>query len=241
MECSRKSARSDEQELIQTVLDSIPLPVFIVDSIGRVRWVNGAGETLSGQGRLSLIAQSLEAVLGNLWTHPSGRAPDGPSQIPDLKEAIEAASSEGMAVCKEVRIPLIADGDQTEYWLKIHVSATPIGAEQMVIVVIEDVTRLKELEKKGIELERLNVVVEAVGTAAHELNQPLSVLVGNLDLMKRNLATGGSVGKRLDRISESADRMTTVVRALQMVINSPKKRNLVKTGIHDLGKTAIAM
>jgi len=52
-----------------------------------------------------------------------------------------------------------------------------------VLARIEVQFRLKELEGKAVEAERLKAVLEMAGAAAHELSQPISGAIGHVYLM----------------------------------------------------------
>ena len=104
--------------------------------------------------------------------------------------------------------------DGCEAWLKI--SAVPVFEEGKstpvaTIVTIEDVTEVREA-KKVIDEQRESLVVasgltslgEMAGGIAHEINNPLAIIIGRIGLLKRLLADGKGTS------AEAIDMMTAI-------------------------------
>ncbi|MCG8565658.1 MAG: diguanylate cyclase [Desulfobacterales bacterium] len=70
-------------------------------------------------------------------------------------------------------------------------------------------------QKHLIEEERVKVVLEMAGAAAHELSQPLMILLGNVDLLMMDAREKGYDTKALDQIKYAGDRLSDIVRRIQ--------------------------
>ena len=71
------------------------------------------------------------------------------------------------------------------YWEAASISGVKndAGAITHYIAVKEDITEKKEMEKALLESERNQVLVTTAGAAAHEINQPLTVILGLTQLL----------------------------------------------------------
>jgi len=215
---------------LTTALNAIPLAILVIDSTLKIRWINRTGETLFGRQGKILIGQSIKPVQGGLWTWSDGL---------NFDEAIGTLLPGGDPICgEEQRVTIHLDGKKTERHLRVTASPVEFAGDRMILMALEDITLLKALEKKDTETERLSHTIQMARGTAHELNQPLSVLVGNLDLLRKHHELDGSFRNRIDKISDSADRVAEVVRRLQMIIHSPKKRDILKTGTVDSERTS---
>jgi signal transduction histidine kinase len=73
--------------------------------------------------------------------------------------------------------------------------------------------RLTDAEARLLESEKSAVIVELAGTAAHELNQPLTSVMGYAELLKRKLKEGDPQ-KYVDIIHREAERMAEIVKKI---------------------------
>lgn len=72
-------------------------------------------------------------------------------------------------------------------------------------------------EKTVIEEERLKVLHQMAGATAHELNQPLMVLLGNIELMTMNKENSDKMMHYVTKIEEAGQRISQVVRKIQTI------------------------
>lgn len=102
------------------------------------------------------------------------------------------------------------DGTQ----LEISLSRAPLmGADGEAagrVWIGRDVTKLRRVEKSLAQAERLSSLGEVVAGVAHELNNPLSGVVGYAELLRMHAAREDQV-RDLDRIVESAMRCQKIV------------------------------
>ena len=77
--------------------------------------------------------------------------------------------------------------------------------------------RMIALQDKQIEAERLKTLMATAGAAAHEINQPLTVILGSIELWRDSIADDDPGRKRLDRILESTQRIQGIVAQMMSV------------------------
>ena len=72
-------------------------------------------------------------------------------------------------------------------------------------------------QKAVIEEERLKVLHHMAGATAHELNQPLMVLLGNIELMTMNKDNPDKLMHHATKIEEAGHRISQVVKKIQTI------------------------
>jgi two-component system cell cycle response regulator len=74
--------------------------------------------------------------------------------------------------------------------------------------------RILENQKSVIEEERLKALLEMSGTTAHELNQPLTSLLGHIELMKLRKDNPKKLAHHIDIIESSGKRIADIAKKI---------------------------
>lgn len=69
----------------------------------------------------------------------------------------------------------------------------------------------RKLQEQKIDAERVRVLVETAGAAAHEINQPLTVIVGVADLMAMVMKPDDPQLKRIDSIRDATVKIGQIL------------------------------
>jgi len=77
--------------------------------------------------------------------------------------------------------------------------------------------RILEQQKSVIEEERLKVLLQMAGATAHELNQPLAVLLGFIGLLKMESPDLDKIACYLSEIEKAGNRMAKIVSQIQNI------------------------
>ncbi len=85
------------------------------------------------------------------------------------------------------------------------------------LIVAKDITQRARAEAERARRKKLEGVLEMAGSAAHELSQPLQVVLTNLELMNAQAAERSDPWSRLEQIRAGMDRLIKVVRKLQNI------------------------
>jgi PAS domain S-box-containing protein len=96
--------------------------------------------------------------------------------------------------------------------------------------------KLSSAEEKLEESERNALVVALAGTAAHELNQPLTSVMGYAELLKRRLKEEDFAWRPVDIIYREAERMAEIVRKIGKITRYETKSYVGEARILDLEK-----
>jgi len=74
--------------------------------------------------------------------------------------------------------------------------------------------RVVELQSKLMEAEQTRVLAQTAGAAAHEINQPLTVALGKLDLLEMKLGDDHPLQKDVESVQGAVHRIEEIVRKM---------------------------
>jgi len=97
--------------------------------------------------------------------------------------------------------------------------------------------RLAQAQEKLVMTEKQALIAELAGTTAHELNQPLTSVMGYSELLKKKMSPEDSNFRAVDIILREAERMAEIVRKIGRITKYETKAYVGSTTILDLDKS----
>ena len=94
--------------------------------------------------------------------------------------------------------------------------------------------KLVEQQKSVIEEERLKVLLQMAGATAHELNQPLMGLLGNIELIELSQEDPQKLDRHLKGIKNAGMRISDIVRKIQSIRHYETKPYVCESSIMNL-------
>ena len=94
--------------------------------------------------------------------------------------------------------------------------------------------KILEQQKAVIEEERLKVLLQMAGATAHEINQPLMALLGNIELMRMNKNRPKQLNNCMAQIEEAGQRIADIVKKIQTIRHVETRPYLGDTRIINL-------
>lgn len=215
-------------------LQTIRLRQFVNSLPGFVSWFDKDLRYVDANSRLiDLIGMPREDLIG---TRLGFRNPNDPfvKKINDFfsgnlaQDVFESSSAS-------------ATGEE-KYFLTMMLRYQQDDADPLIGVLSLDVSTLKrqeqELEKRRLHLqaqERFTALGEITGGIAHEINNPLAIIVGKSDLLIKHKAKGTLTEEMLDRhlqgISHTSQRISRIVNSLKILLRDGVIENIVETTI----------
>ncbi|MBW2194695.1 MAG: response regulator, partial [Deltaproteobacteria bacterium] len=104
--------------------------------------------------------------------------------------------------------PLDPDILQSKVRIFLELHNQKKGLERMNEELRKANEKILEQQKAIIEEERLKVLLQIAGTAAHEVSQPLMGLLGNIQLMRMNKDNQEQLDRHMDRVEEACQRIS---------------------------------
>ena len=130
------------------------------------------------------------------------------------------ATGENSLRLMRIRLARHRDGS----WRTMLGMASPLldaeGKPAGVIISVRDVTTEKKLEQQIIQSERLAAMGQMIGGFAHELNNPLTSILGMAELLQEGEATE-SARKQVAILHQQARRAAEIVQNLQYFARPP--------------------
>ncbi len=188
---------------------------------------------------------------------------DGPECIKKAKEVkpdlilldIQMPGMNGIEVCKVLRkdeqtydIPVIfvtASTDNETLKEAFESGGTdyvrkPVNKIEL-LARIKSVLIQKKLEKRLMEKEKLNGVLEMAGGICHDLNQPMQVVSGYSELLLMDMGKENSAYPYIKMIKEQTDEMGSITRKLMRITKYETKDYTEGSIIIDIDKAASAV
>ena len=176
--------------------------LFTMDARGVLTSVNKAAEIFTGYAKPELIGKSIFDFL----TPTGGEA---------VKEALSGnRSTEKQPIEYEVR-----KRDGSVAYLEVSARRmatlrTPAGYQ----ISARDITDQKALRRKLLHAERLGAIGEVVITVRHEINNPLTTVIGNIELLlERYQGKDPALTARLETVLNNSLRIAEIVKQLQAI------------------------
>jgi two-component system cell cycle response regulator len=141
--------------------------------------------------------------------------------IPGEMIEVDVVRPNGEPGVAEIRVePTEWEGDEALLVMLIDVTEQK-RAEHTIKETVEELKnanqKILEQQKAVIEEERLKVLLQMAGATAHELNQPLTTLLGNIELMRLNRERPEELEGNLERIEKAGRRISQIVRKIQTI------------------------
>jgi two-component system NtrC family sensor kinase len=189
-----------EQEFVRQLVASFPDMISVLDMNGCVTFVSPRIKQVLGYSAEQLVGENFGSAIHR-------------DDLPGIKETFrQVATGETTSVLCEYRT---LHGDGT--WRILRASASPLfdGAGKIngVVASIRDVTDTKNSEKQASQKEKLAAMGEMMSGVAHELNNPLTAILGISDLLYER--SNDEVSKRqIGLVLKQARRAATIVQNL---------------------------
>jgi PAS domain S-box-containing protein len=232
-------ARHMESELVQTkeflesLIHASPDGIVAADMKGVIILFNEGAERIYGYSATDVIGKKNVREL-----YPEGVAHDvlsmlrspqhgGEGRIESIR--LDALEDTGERVPIALSAAIIYEGERP-------VATFGIFTDLRDRLRVEE--RLAQAQEKLAVTEKQALIAELAGTAAHELNQPLTSVMGYAELLKRKLERESSEYHAADIIVRESERMADIVRKIGKITKYETKSYVGEQRILDLDKAS---
>ncbi|MGE8163452.1 PAS domain-containing sensor histidine kinase [Paraburkholderia sp. NPDC080076] len=216
--CVDISDRRQAEEKFRSALEFLPVAILMVDQHGRIVLANQQTEKLFGYQRDELIAQPATMLVPQLLGD-SGAMP----QSATLR--IAHASTVGAPCDLFARRK-----DGTEFPVEAGLKTVRFEDDETVLAVIIDKTERYELyqnRQQLAHLTRVSMMAQLAVSLAHELNQPLTSILGNTQAAQRFMATDpldlAEVLEILKDIVQETNRASEIIRRIRTFLKKGER------------------
>jgi len=214
-----------ERDRLDLVLRNVPNPIIVVDNDNHIMSMNPAAERLFKPP--SATSRASHAALANDARFTSFLA--GLRLDPAMSKRGEIGLTD----------------PRNDDRLEMEVSATEIhdarGAVVAIVSVMQDIGRLRELERRRLEQvlfdsEKLAATGRLAASIAHEINNPLEAVQNALYLLGKEFGEDSSKRPYLDIAARETQRMSRILR--QMLGFYRQQEAMVETDLNALVEEA---
>ncbi|MFZ0797923.1 MAG: PAS domain S-box protein [Terriglobales bacterium] len=194
-----------QEEFRRHLLESFPDLILVLDLKGQYTFVSARIAELLGYGPEHLMGKSVD---------------DAENTSPELAALYRTVATGESARTSCEYGSRHRDGG----WRTMLGMASPLldaeGKPAGVIISVRDVTMEKKLEQQIIQSERLAAMGQMIGGFAHELNNPLTSILGMAELLQEGDTNEGA-RKQIGILHQQARRAAEIVQNLQYFARPP--------------------
>jgi len=183
---------ADLQELQQVMVRSIHSGLATADLDARLLYVNAFGEAILGQRLAELRGRPLREILGSVLFEPSALG--------------ARAADEGLARLEiAYRRP---SGQEVDLGVSVSSLATADPLNAGYLLVFQNLTEIKRLEREVRTKEKLAAVGEMAAQLAHEIRNPLGSISGSAQILMAEANISEEQGRLLAIITKESKRLS---------------------------------
>ncbi len=188
------------------VIEGIPSGLFTTDMTGKVLIFNRAAEQLTGVRKDDIIGKRIDDVLP-VFSFPF----------------IEGRNENTMLL------------DRVQKIIGIHISLLKSFTEENkgYIVIFQDLTQIKRLEKEMKQKEKWATIGEMSSNIAHEIRNPLASLRGSIEILKEDTVPRNYKEKLMDIALNEMDRLNLIITDF-LTYSRPTAPVLQKCDLHSI-------
>jgi PAS domain S-box-containing protein len=201
-----------EKGFLEKVFQALQEGVILLDTEGKVTYVNRAACQLFGIEAEMVIGQQLGQGIRGL----------------DWGELLKP----GTVVSRDLEV-FYPENRYLNFYITAIDDTQPLG----FVMLIRDITQTRKLTEEKIESERISALTMLAAGVAHELGNPLNSLNIHLQLLDRRIRKMGPAG---DKLREHLDVAADEIKRLDLIIAQflsairPSQPQLQRAQIHEL-------
>jgi len=194
-----------EAQLYRQILENVDRAVIAVDRGGLITLFNPTAQSYTGLSEKQARGRSFKELFAGQ---------------PRLLELVDETERKGRAISDPENVHLLRPMADP---LPVSVSACPLldaaGAQEGVVLLIRDLTRIRELEDAVHRADRLSMLGTLAAGLAHEIKNPLGGIKGAAQLLAMELDDNDLVAEYTQVMIREADRVNGIIEELMDLAN----------------------
>ena len=202
------------QAQLQSILDTVPEAMIVIDDRGIMRSFSITAEHLFGWSANEVIGKNVSILMPTPYRHEHDDY---------LRRYLTTGERRIIGIG---RIVVGERKDGSTFPMELAVGEAQVGTDRFFTGFVRDLTerrsqerRMHELQSELVHVSRLTAMGEMASSLAHELNQPLSAITNYLrgagTLLKSKQVDASRIRDVLDRSAEQALRAGDIIKRLR--------------------------
>ncbi|MES5485230.1 PAS domain S-box protein [Bradyrhizobium sp. INPA03-11B] len=207
----------DRQAHLQSILDTVPDAMIVIDDRGIIRSFSAAAERLFGWSPDQIVGKNVSSLMPQPYRDEHDRY---------LERYLTTGERRIIGIG---RIVVGERSDGSTFPMELAVGEAKARGERFFTGFVRDLTerraqerRLQELQSELVHVSRLTAMGEMASSIAHEINQPLSAITnymrGARTLMAAETLDITRMRDALDRAAEQALRAGDIIKRLRQFV-----------------------
>ncbi len=203
-------AIEENKNFLENLVESCPVLIITTDNEGNVTYINQAVYRLLGYAPTDITGKSLTDITRH-FEHVQRELLRQENPIPSSASfECDIRRSDGVEVKMRCRHSQLRD---------------KAGRLNGLLIVAEDISAEKQLQIERLEKERLTAITESFATINHKLNNPLTPILGNVQLLLNEQdSLTKNHQKRLETIEVNARKISKIVKDFGQISTPVVKR-----------------
>lgn len=185
---------ADLQAFNEHVIESLTSGLATTDRDGRILTFNRAGGQITGYAASDVAGRPIFELL-------------------HLPEEFEHRLAGTVSGSHRLDLPFVRpDGREIDLGLNAAPLNTP-GGQAGFLIVFQDVTETKRLQRKSAVQKRLAAVGEMAAGIAHEVRNPLASMSGSIQILRQELPLNAEQRQLMDIVVRESDRLNETIKS----------------------------
>ena len=222
---ARREAEKDLRKLTNAIEHSVE-SVVITDFEGTIEYVNPAFEKITEYSKSEVLGENQRIVKSGLYDRAFYKS---------MWDTIKSGEIwQGELVNKK------KSGEKYTERMSISPVFDNEGNIGNFVAIKEDVTREKKLQQQLFQSEKLSSIGTFISGVAHELNNPLTAVLGFSEVLMDDKNLSNDVRKNLDRIATQSERAAKIVKNL-LKFSRENKEGKLAVNINDILESTLIL
>jgi PAS domain S-box-containing protein len=201
-----QDAAAHSERFFQSTLDSLSVQIALIDGKGVIMAANAAWHRFFAAGQDQAAAGAVGTNYLDVWRSDQGEA----------ASAIELGMRE---VLGEERGEFFGEfpqwGRAERRWFAVRLTRFQGGGAVRVVGVHEDLTERRRADEAERREEALRSVARLASAAGHEINNPLAIIMGNVEIIAQQIT--GEASDRIRPTLDAVERIRVIVQRMTRI------------------------
>jgi len=223
-----EQALKESEERYRTLVETAKSAIIAIDEEGKITLFNPSAEELFGYTKEEIENRELNILI-----------PERHRDFYKIGLGNHCGDEIFGLLGKTIEIAGLKK-DGKEFPIEVSLSACKIGGRRILTAIIFDITERKNLQEQLIQSAKLAAVGELIAGVAHEVNNPLAVVMGYSEMILGEENIDEQIRKSIDVIYNEANRARKVIQNLLSFARKHSSEKLY-THINDILERTLSL